>query len=138
MHLNERRASLSSTCLSPLGLPGLHQREKRQSEGLCSLSQPGADPQHKDSGGRGLATGPLESSARGHAVKQEPRAEAMESGPGEPQSDSFLTKCGHSAQTDTPGQHEEGGIRKDNATIPDKTIVTDYHCRGFHLPTIRV
>lgn len=81
---------------------------------------------------------PLESSACGHAVKQEPRAEAMESGPGEPQSDSFLTKRGHSAQTDTPGQHEEGGIGKENATIPEKTIVTDYHCPGFHLPTTHV
>lgn len=104
MSWNERRASLSSTRLSPLGLPDLHRKEKRQTECPHFLSQPHAGLWHKDAGGRDLATGPLESSACGHAVNQEPRVGAMEAGPENPHPDLFLTKGGCSTQTHARGQ----------------------------------
>lgn len=99
MSLKEGRASPPSTCLSPLGLPGLHKKEKRQSKGPGSLSQSHAGPWHKDAGGHKVVTSPLESSACGHAVRQEPGAEATESGPEGPHSDTFLTKDRHGTQT---------------------------------------
>ena len=85
-----------------------------------------------------LATGPLESSAYGHAVKQEPRSEAMAWSQAQkslPQT-CFLKKVGRACKPMAEDKHEEGRIRKENATIPDEIIIIiDYHCHGFHLPT---
>lgn len=63
----------------------------------CSVPKPHAGPCHR-AAGMGHGYGPLESSAAGHTVEEVPGAQALESSPEKPCSDTFLREGGHDAQ----------------------------------------